>query len=174
MTKARRDQQQQAVESLRELLKPGDTVHTVLRHVSRSGMSRLIDCYVIVDNEPRWISGLVARATGMTLDKADAIRVGGCGMDMGFHVVYSLSRTLFHSDLGGFVCTGKDCPSNDHNNAYYCECEKQCVVCGNRVADPEYVRYHSEHRSYTVCSEACAKSDWRHSDGGYALKQRWM
>jgi hypothetical protein len=28
-----------------------------------------------------------------------ALRVGGCGMDMGFHTVYSLARSLFREDL---------------------------------------------------------------------------
>jgi hypothetical protein len=27
-----------------------------------------------------------------------ALRVGGCGMDMGFHTVYTLSRVLFHEE----------------------------------------------------------------------------
>ena len=32
----------EARERLLEMLRPGDTVHTILRHVSRSGMSRSI------------------------------------------------------------------------------------------------------------------------------------
>jgi len=30
-----------------------------------------------------------------------AIRVGGCGMDMGFHAVYSLARVLFRDKYEG-------------------------------------------------------------------------
>jgi len=41
------------------------------------------------------------------------IRVGGCGMDMGFHLIYSLSRILYPN---GFDCIGDNCPSNDHFN----------------------------------------------------------
>ena len=47
---------QEAIEHLRTMLQPGDTVYTVLRNVSRSGMSRGIDLYMIQDNKPVWIT----------------------------------------------------------------------------------------------------------------------
>ncbi len=104
----------EAIMRMRETLKPGDTVYTVLRHVSRSGMSRAIDLYKLSDGEPQWLSRLAARATGDTFDeKRECIRVGGCGMDMGFHLVYGLSRVLFKD---AFQCIGERCPSNDHSN----------------------------------------------------------
>lgn len=34
-------------------------------------------------------------------------------MDMGFNLVYNLSRTLFPD---GFICSGESCRSNDHFN----------------------------------------------------------
>ena len=34
-------------------------------------------------------------------------------MDMGFHLVYELSRALYPA---GFVCSGDKCNSNDHSN----------------------------------------------------------
>lgn len=75
-----------AIVYLRKLLKPGDTVYTVLKHVSRSGMSRNIDLYV-VSEERRivWIGAQVGHAIGSPQSE----------MDMGFHVVYTLSRVLF-------------------------------------------------------------------------------
>ena len=111
-------ERQESINQLREWLKPGDTVFTVLRHVSRSGMSRLIDCYIIEGNEAHWISSRVAKAVGFSFDdKKDSIRVGGCGMDMGFHIVYELSHVLFPK---GFECIGDKegnrCPANDHCN----------------------------------------------------------
>ena len=116
-TKVDRDD---AVTKLRELLAPGDTVHTVLRHVAQSGMSRAIDCYKLDGGESRWLSPLVAKVTGFRFsDKREALMVGGCGMDMGFHVVSTLSRVLYPE---GFGCIGKgdgyktSCPSNDHFN----------------------------------------------------------
>lgn len=163
---------QEAIETLREMLKPGDTVYTVLRHVARSGMSRQIDCYVMEDNLPRWISRTVATACGFTFDqKREAIRVGGCGMDMGFHLVYSLSSVLFPD--GQFVCIGKDCPANDHNNAYHAEKDGRCVVCGGKLPDNPLARVNGS-RHYKVCSLACSTGAWKHSDGGYALRHKWM
>jgi hypothetical protein len=114
----KQEQKEQALKSLRESLKPGDTVYTVLRSVSRSGMSREIDLYIFRDNAPEYLTGLVARACGFSLGKR-GLKMGGCGMDMGFHAVYELAAVLFPD---GFTCTGKSedhrswCPSNDHSN----------------------------------------------------------
>ena len=145
-TKAQQAERQEAIERLREFIKPGDTVYTVLRHVSRSGMMRHIDCYVMEDNEPRYISYNVALATDNPATDGGAVKIGGCGMDMGFALVYDLSATLFPD---GFDCIGKvvgddgytvtRCPSNDHSN-------------GDRDYSPEN----------------------HHASGGYALRQRWI
>lgn len=103
----------EAIERLKSMLKPGQTVYTVLRHVSASGMSRRIDVYTFnKDGSKNYLSYNVAKALGYTLTD-DGIRVGGTGMDMGFHLVYTLSRTLFRD---GFRCTGKNCVANDHFN----------------------------------------------------------
>ena len=104
---------EQALARLREWIKPGDTVYTVLRHVSRSGMQREIGVGLLkdgVDLHPNWA---VACALGERLGKRDGVIVGGCGMDMGFHLVYNLSYVLFPQ---GLACTGKNCNSNDHSN----------------------------------------------------------
>lgn len=99
---------------LRDLCPPGTTVYTVLRHVSKSGMSRDIAVYVMADGEPRWITWSVAQATGLGWNDArEAIRIGGAGMDMGFALVYDLSSVLYRD---GFTCAGDRCPSNDHSN----------------------------------------------------------
>ncbi len=117
MTKAEKAERDEAIETLRKLLKPGDTVHTILRHVSRSGMSRSISCVIQGDDGPNCIDWLVARSQGRTFDRTNGgLKVGGCGMDMGFHIVYGLSRTLFQDR---FPCAGKNCPSNDHANPPY-------------------------------------------------------
>ncbi len=57
----------------------------------------------------------VAQALGYKWDdERGGLRVGGAGMDMGYHVVYSLSSVLFRDRA---VCLGeKNCPSNDHFN----------------------------------------------------------
>ena len=96
-----------------ELLKPGDTVYTVLRHVSQSGMSRNISLMVIKDNEVRHIDYSTHILTGYPLAKHEGVKIGGCGMDMGFALVYDLSRALYGS---GYECIGDKCPSNFHVN----------------------------------------------------------
>lgn len=160
-----------ACAELRKLLKPGDTVYTVLRHVSSSGMFRVIDLvipymrrdtvtvpatvaglklgavayttrhdahrafspgkvtalaadtveityeaaahapasvatylrgevnfYKVGPARPalRNIGYLAARAMGDKFDRdRQGIPVGGCGMDMGFHLVYGLGSRLW-------------------------------------------------------------------------------
>lgn len=83
---------------LLETLKHGETVYTVLRHVSASGMSRRIDCYTVKNNRPVYLSGYVSIFTGWKLSEKGGIVVGGCGMDMGFHLVYTLSAILFRDN----------------------------------------------------------------------------
>ena len=51
--------------------------------------------YAILDNEPFFLSGYVGRILGYTRAKTGGVRVSGCGMDMGFHLVYALSSALF-------------------------------------------------------------------------------
>ena len=59
-------------------------------------MTRWLDLYVIRDNKPRRITWLAAKACDRTYDQNyDALKVGGCGMDMGFESVYVLGRYLF-------------------------------------------------------------------------------
>lgn len=116
-------QEAEAIVHLREILNPGDTIYTVLRHVSRSGMSRGIDCYMMAKDggEPTWITAYVGHAIGSPQSMKDwreqrGLRVEGCGMDMGFHVVNSLSCVIFPE----YKCLGKDaeprCPSSYHVN----------------------------------------------------------
>jgi hypothetical protein len=85
----------QAAASLLGLLNPKDTVYTVLRHVSASGMSRHIDLYIIKDNQPLWITGSVATLLNLKRAKGQGLIVSGCGMDMGFATVYNLGSALW-------------------------------------------------------------------------------
>lgn len=86
----------EAVATLHKLLKPGSTVYTILRHVSSSGMSRAIDFMVMHKNEPVNISHLVTAVSSYNSDpRHEGVKVSGAGMDMGFHVVYSLGRIMW-------------------------------------------------------------------------------
>jgi hypothetical protein len=75
------------------------TVYTVLRSVSSSGMTRHISLKVVdSDGDILDITYLAARALGDKLQERNGfntLKVNGCGMDMGFHIVYSLSSVLF-------------------------------------------------------------------------------
>ena len=133
-----------AKKELLALLKPTMTVYTVVRHVSSSGMTRHISCFVIVKNDysglwqPRNIDWYVEKIADYRRAKhRDGLVVSGCGM-VGFSVVYNLSSCLFSK---GFKCFGKTCRANDHAN------------------DPACDRVKGKHL---------------HHDGGYALKQEWL
>lgn len=117
-TKSEKDE---ARARLLSILKPGDTVYTVLRHVSRSGMQRRIDLYSIdkTDGSLTYLTRSAAVLGSDTVSDKGGIIVNGCGMDMGFSLVSNLSRYLWPD---GFTCigergpNGRRCPSNDHMN----------------------------------------------------------
>ena len=116
---------------LRGILKPGSEVYTQVHSVAKSGMSRTMSLHVVIDGRICGITYSTAVALGENTQKDGTIRVHGCGMDMGFHIVYTLSRRLFPD---GFV------PAE---------------------AGKEYGR------NGTPATEL-------DTDGGYALKQRWL
>jgi len=155
-----KEDQKTALDNLRQWFPVGSTVHTILRHVSRSGMQRDIGVVAILpDGDVRHPNYATAAALGLPLGKCDSVKVGGCGMDMGYHLAYSISASLYRD---GFGCIGEGCPSNDHSN-------------GDRDYTP-----HQDHTGGDpshVCAtspETCtAKRHW-HRDGGYALKHRWL
>lgn len=139
----------QAVAYLKEYLHAGDRVYTILNSVSRSGMSRHIDVVIPTVGKGGQlgiykISHLVADALDYRRAKDGSLIVGGCGMDMGYSVAYSLSRLLFRDEfycIGDMAHTGGiRCASNDHHNG-----------------DP--LGYKLGHK---------------HSDGGYALTHSWI
>lgn len=137
----------QSITLLKGWIRPGDTVTTVLRHVSTSGMYRAIDVYKFEDVTATgrvskyWLSFHVSRAVGFKFDeRRNAVGVSGVGMDMGFHIVYALSSVLFRDN---FYCIGEGCPSNDHNNG-------------------------------DISREDGKLQNYRHRDGGYALRHEWL
>ena len=85
----------EALQTLQKYLQKGDTVYTVLRHCAPSGMTRWLDLYVIKNGEPLRLTWSAAKALGYTYDrKREALKIGGCGMDMGFAVVYDLAAVV--------------------------------------------------------------------------------
>jgi hypothetical protein len=102
-TKAQLAEQQEAIKQLKEDygIKPGTKIFTKVTHVSRSGMSRSIEAYLaLIDDKGvpgiTNISWLLAKAGLGTFDRTNGgVKMGGCGMDMTFALVYNLGRTLF-------------------------------------------------------------------------------
>ncbi len=131
--------------TLMAMLKPGDTVYTVLDSVSWSGMSRIIRVLVAYTRDdgsvdhwhPNHSVGVLLGLPYGTYRRqvTNGLKISGCGMYMGFDLVYSLGRALWPD---GFACPGETCPSNDHSN-------------GDRNRKPHH-----------------------HTDGGYALRHRWL
>jgi hypothetical protein len=91
---------------LRKRINPGDTVSTIVRNVSRSGMARRISLFIVDEGKIDDITWEVARVMGDPIKQRgqyvqDAgLFVSGCGMDMCFHTVYNLGRILFPDGFG--------------------------------------------------------------------------
>ena len=86
----------EAVAYLRKKLRPGTTVYTVLRSVSASGMSRCLDLYCVHQGEIIRLTWSAAKALDQTYDsRRQALRVAGCGFDVGHDAAYSLGLALF-------------------------------------------------------------------------------
>lgn len=90
------DRKTAARQHILTLVQPGDTVFTIVRHVARSGMMRVIDLYVIKDNTPLRITWSACEVTGATYNrKHEGMVMHGCGMDMCFEAVYRLGGALW-------------------------------------------------------------------------------
>jgi len=91
-TKAQQAEAAEAAEDLRRILKPGDTVWTVLRHVSRSGMRRRIDMVKIEDG------GELRQAAELVIGSWESGDLAGA--------VNQLSAALEDSGTGELYLTG--------------------------------------------------------------------
>lgn len=140
-------------------IKPGDTIYTVLQHVSSSRMSRVINLFVIRNSErsgkpePRYIGQLTAKLLDHPWDyKHWGVKVGGCGMDMGFHLVYSLGRALFPQGFGeeGYRVDGPTIRPLTK--------EKAALAVA---------------KGWTFNGRNGDRSGWD-DDGGYALSHKWI
>lgn len=90
----------EAVAALQAILTPGTDVYTLVTRVSASGMSRDIKVFVVSDGKITNITFYVAHALGYRRDDGTgALKVKGCGMDVGYHVVHSLSYALHGMDI---------------------------------------------------------------------------
>jgi hypothetical protein len=97
MPRYSKEEIQESREFLRKALPSGyDRIHRP-RHVSRSGLLREISLFVIHKGAPISITWHAARVLRWSVNDGRAywaLRVSGCGMDMGFHTVNSLSYAV--------------------------------------------------------------------------------
>lgn len=113
-------ERQEATMKLHEVLSPGDTIFTVLRHVSPSGLTRWISPFIVRDGTPEdisWLAAVVLEAS--VSSRYGGVKMEGVGIDMGFALVYNLSSQLFPD---GFAVEGRgrngDMSGWDHDGGY--------------------------------------------------------
>jgi len=138
---------------LRRLCPVGSTVYAVLRHTSASGMRRCISLFAIADGEPRQLDYLIHKVKGTKIHRDHGgLIADGCGMDMGFHLVCGLGRTLYPDGFG---------------------------IEGKRANGKPVRPTSAKHAAHLVRAGATFRgrngdaSGWD-NDGGYSLKSRWL
>ena len=82
---------------LRDAFPEGSTAYTLVTKVAPSGMSRHI---MVAGSRKKGhvqnVSWYISELLDWTYkDNTRSVFVGGCGMDMGFHLVYTLSNILY-------------------------------------------------------------------------------
>ena len=106
MTTIDQSEKTTALAKLTKLLPKGTEVYTLIRSVSKSGMSRRISFFVVNDGKLEDIDWLMIRAgIGKRRGHDNGLYVTGAGMDMCFAMVYDLASTL-HKD--GYALTKRD------------------------------------------------------------------
>lgn len=97
VAEGKRAYREQSIELLRKRLSDARTqmVYTLNRSVSSSGMQRQVSCFIVEQGTISDVSGYVAVALDWSWDKTGGVVVDGCGMDMHFHLVSTLSRVLY-------------------------------------------------------------------------------
>jgi len=86
---------EQVKTELLQRVKPGQTVYCNLKSVSASGMRREIGLLIVENGEIHNISFAASIVTGRKLSNKGGIVCNGCGMDMGFDLVYGLGSALW-------------------------------------------------------------------------------
>lgn len=99
-----REYRAEALDRLRGFFPQGSDVTTTIKNVTRSGMGRTITV-LAYDSELgriRNVSMDVARVLDWQYDDdRGGVYVTGAGMDMAFHLTYTLSRALYAEADGG-------------------------------------------------------------------------
>lgn len=146
----------EAKAQLRKWVKPGDTVHTILDHVSRSGMSRHIRVVLLKDGEALHPNHSVAVALGYSrANRGDGLVVGGCGMDMGFHIVHSLGYALFGEEA-------------EHGTT------PEAAALRETIYNADKFYWHQGEQGERIAPDFTKPDRKWFGAAGYALKHRWL
>ena len=96
LTKAQKiEQQETSITFLKENIKADNIIYTSLQSVSSTGMSRRLKIYIVKDNQIIDITYDTANALEYRYNfEKGSLIIGGCGMDMGYYVVCSLTSLL--------------------------------------------------------------------------------
>ena len=85
----------QVLKEAKQKIKPGQKIYCTLRHVSGSGMQRRISLHTVYKGELIPLDHTASILTGRTMSDKGGIVCNGCGMDMGFDLVYSLGYAIW-------------------------------------------------------------------------------
>lgn len=116
MTRYKKEDVAQAEERIRKLVRPTpytqnektgrrsyngerQKIYLCIKHVSRSGMQREISIYVHDGDSMQMLSWSTAVVLGWSMGKHDGVKVDGCGMNMGFHLVDCMVNRVFGRDV---------------------------------------------------------------------------
>lgn len=107
--KATKEEKAQWEKEIKELLDGMESpvLYTGLRHVSRSGMKRIVQVIAIENNTPLYLGYRIAAILDRPYDeKKEGVVIGGCGTDVGFEIVYQLSSYLYRDPDGKYSHEG--------------------------------------------------------------------
>jgi hypothetical protein len=98
--KVSKTDREQSLAWLHDHIKPGDTVYTIVESVSRSGMSRVIRVVLLKTDDqgkPYTLhpNHAISTVLGLPRGKKEGVKIQGCGMDMGFEIVYQLGKAMW-------------------------------------------------------------------------------
>ncbi|MCK9370445.1 hypothetical protein M0R04_11095 [Candidatus Dojkabacteria bacterium] len=77
----------EAIKSLKKLLKGVNNIYGIIHSVSQSGMSRTLSIVIPKNKEIVCLNWYIERLGTYKRNDKGNLKVSGCGMDMGFHVV---------------------------------------------------------------------------------------
>ena len=191
MSKKSDQEKTEAIERLRKILKPGDRVYTILRHVSRSGMQRVIDVFAMSDHartgEPIAVGDLIEFEDEDETCRAVVTLVSNPFLETEHHYISAtMARkvTIEPYWIGGLVSQAIGMPWDDRH---------QGIKIGGCGSDMGWeIAYHLGWalwgKEWPCAGPGCPsnvhhnpgpdRNDYTpghlHGDGGYSLRHSWL